>query len=381
MSRIRFLFLLLAGLVLGWPEAPAAPSAAAGDPGAKAAATASRSKPRRRSRRRYSPWRTPNYADSTRGDRTAGEDPVVRRAAVEALGRYNGSVVVVDANSGRLLSVVNQKLAFSEGFIPCSTIKIPVALAALSEGVIDRTTKLRTYGSRRLDMTQALARSDNRYFESLGRKLGFERVRYYARLFGLGEKAGLNLPEERPGRVPDAPVKNGVGKMCSFGEGFQVTPLQLAALMSAIANGGTLYYLQYPRNREEALKFVPRIKRRLDIQQWIPEVKPGLMGAVAFGTAQRIGFDPNAPILGKTGTCTDYKQRAHMGWFAAFNDHGARRLAVVVMLTGGAAVNGPVAAGVAGRVFRRLSEAGYFDEPLRYSPVALVQSGACCAAQ
>ncbi len=383
MRKTGFAFLLVAGLSLGGPGAPAvcAAPAGGGEPGAKAAARASRSKPRRRSRRRYSPWRTPNYADSTRGDRTAGEDPVVRRAAVQALGRYNGSVVAVDVNSGRILAIVNQKLAFSQGFIPCSTIKIPVALAALSEGVIDRTTKLRTYGSRRLDMTEALARSDNRYFESLGRKLGFERVRYYARLFGLGERAGLNLPEERPGELPDAPPKNGVGKMCSFGEGFRVTPLELAALMSAIANGGTLYYLQYPRNREETLKFVPRIKRRLDIQQWIPEVKPGLMGAVAFGTAQRIGFDPNAPILGKTGTCTDYDARAHMGWFAAFNDHGARQVAVVVMLTGGGAVNGPVAAGVAGRFFRRLAEAGYFEKPLRYSPVALVQSGACCAAQ
>ncbi len=383
MSRRSLAFLLFAALFLEGPEALAPPAAAApagGDPGAKAAATASRSRSRR-SRRRYSPWRTPNYADSTRGDRTAGEDLVVRRAAVEALGRYNGSVVVVDTNTGRILTMVNQKLVLQDGFIPCSTIKIPVALAALSEGVIDRTTKLRTYGSRRLDMTQALARSDNRYFESLGRKLGFERVRYYARLFGLGERAALNLPEERPGALPEAPPKNGVGRMCSFGEGFRVTPLQLAALISAIANGGTLYYLQYPRNQEEVLKFVPRIKRRLDIQQWIPEVKPGLMGAVAFGTAQRIGFDPNAPILGKTGTCTDYDARAHMGWFASFNDHGARRLAVVVMLTGGSAVNGPVAAGVAGRLFRRLADAGYFDEPLRYSPVALVESGACCAAQ
>ena len=90
------------------------------------------------------------------------------------------------------------------------------------------------------------------------------------------------------------------------------------------------------------------------------------------GTARRIGFDPDAPILGKTGTCTDYNARAHLGWFGSFNENGRNRLAVVVMLTGGSAVNGPVASGVAGRVFRNLSEANYFQEDLRYSPVALV---------
>ncbi len=327
-----------------------------------------------------SPWRTPNYADSAVGDRTAGEDPVVREAALEALGRLNGSVVVVDTNTGRILSIVNQKLAFSSGFIPCSTIKIAIALAALSEGVIDRTTKLRIYGRTRLDMTEALAHSNNQYFEHLGRKLGFEKVYYYARLFGLGEKAGLNIPEEQPGTLPDAEPDKGVGRMCSFGSGIELTPLQLAGLLTAIANGGTLYYLQHPENQSEMDSFVPRVKRRLDIQQWIPEVKPGMMGAVAFGTARRIGFDPNAPILGKTGTCTDYDARAHLGWFGSFNDTASNRLAVVVMLTGAGAVNGPVAAGVAGRVFSKLSAGGYFEnKDLRYSPVALVNSGACCA--
>ena len=53
--------------------------------------------------------------------------------------------------------------------------------------------------------------------------------------------------------------------LTSFGEEIQQTPLQLAALMSAIANGGTLNYLQYPRTQAEVQSFVPRVKRRLDI--------------------------------------------------------------------------------------------------------------------
>jgi len=70
------------------------------------------------------------------GDHVDGEDLAVRRAAVEALGPYNGSVVAVDPATGRVLSMVNQKIATGSGFQPCSTIKVSVALAGLSEKVI-----------------------------------------------------------------------------------------------------------------------------------------------------------------------------------------------------------------------------------------------------
>ena len=72
-----------------------------------------------------------------------GEDLVVRRVAVEALGPYNGTVVVADPQSGRILTIVNQKLAFKDGFQPCSTVKIVAALAGLNEGLIDRHPNLR----------------------------------------------------------------------------------------------------------------------------------------------------------------------------------------------------------------------------------------------
>src|SRR3974377_1983254 len=175
------------------------------------------------------------------------EDLDIRRAAVESLGQYNGSVVVVDPSNGRVLTMVNQKVALSSGFQPCSTVKVSVALAALSEKVIQPATKYRL-GGMRMDLTYALAHSNNYYFATLGEKLGFERVSYYSRLFGYGEKAGLNTAGEHPGRYPIAPPKNGgVGMLTSFGEEIQQTPLQLAALMSSIANGGTLNYLPKPR--------------------------------------------------------------------------------------------------------------------------------------
>ena len=339
---------------------------------------------RRRSTRRRSSsngfWKTPTFADATEGDFTDGDDPIVRRAAVDALGGLNGSVLVVETHTGRVLAMVNQKVALKSGFTPCSTVKVPVALAALSEGIIDRTTKMRIFRNMSLDMTEALAYSDNNYFANLGRKLGFEKVSYYARLFGLGEKAGLNIEGEEAGTLPDAPPKNGgVGMMCSFGEGINLTPLQLASLLSAIANGGTLYYLQYPRSQQEAVNFVPRVKRQLDIQQWIPEVKPGMMGAVVFGTAKRAGYQTDAPILGKTGTCTDRGSPTHLGWFGSFNEIERNQLSVVVLLTGGKQVNGPVASGVAGNVYKRLAEVGYLDEERNYSPVALMSTSSCCA--
>ena len=89
------------------------------------------------------PWTEPTFADSTIGDRVDGEDIIIRRAAVEALGSYNGSVVAVDPTSGRILAMVNQRIATSSGFQPCSTIKVSVALAGLSEKVIQPAAKLR----------------------------------------------------------------------------------------------------------------------------------------------------------------------------------------------------------------------------------------------
>jgi penicillin-binding protein 2 len=317
-------------------------------------------------------WRVPNYADSTSGDQVDGDDVMARTAAVEALGKLNGSVVVANPNTGRVLSIVNQKLAFKNGFQPCSTIKVPVALAALSETVVDRNTLIRLYGKTSIAMTDALAKSNNYYFASLGEKLGFERVSYYARLFGLGEKAGLDIDGEQPGILPSETPKSGMGMMTSFGDGITLTPLEYAALIGAVANGGTLYYLQYPKTPTDAETLTPRVKRRLEISEIIPEIKPGMMGAVEYGTARRIGFDPNQPIYGKTGTCTDTRTPTHLGWFGSFTEVAGQKLVVVVLLTGGSAVSGPAASGVAGQVYKNLVAQNYFAKVQGTSPRALM---------
>jgi cell division protein FtsI/penicillin-binding protein 2 len=325
-----------------------------------------------------SPWTSPTFADSTEGDSVDGEDLMVRRAAVAALGPYNGSIVVVDPKNGRILTIVNQKLAFQSGFQPCSTIKVVAALAGLNEGVIDQKTKLWLTKRHGMDLTEALAHSNNAFFSNVGYKLGYDRIIQYAQMFGLGEKASLDLDQEQPGMLAAAPPADGVGMMTSFGEGIYITPLELAAVISTVANGGTLYYLQHPRSKEEIEQFVPRVKRQLDIAPLVPEIRPGMQGAVEYGTARRAGYVATEPIFGKTGTCTDGRSPTHLGWFGSFTETGDNKLVVVVLLTGGHQVNGPVASGVAGAVYRNLSTDNYFAQSHPTSPIALVTNQSCC---
>ena len=139
--------------------------------------------------------------------------------------------------------------------------------------------------------------------------------------------------------------------LTSFGEEISQTPLQFAALMSAIANGGTLYCLQYPRNAQEVASFTPKVKRKLNIEVPICGIIPGLREAVERGTAR--GARQEEPIAGKTGTCSE--NHAHLGWFGAFNS--------VVLLRGGGQATGRRAAAIAGEIYGQLGEANYLAGP------------------
>ena len=111
--------------------------------------------------RSYEHFSASSFTDSdiTQGDVTAGEDPVVRQAAIDALGNMYGTVVAIDPSNGRILAMVNQKLALSSGAEPCSTIKVSVALAALQEGIVTKDTPVNLGGSYHVNMTEALAKS------------------------------------------------------------------------------------------------------------------------------------------------------------------------------------------------------------------------------
>jgi cell division protein FtsI/penicillin-binding protein 2 len=295
------------------------------------------------------------------GDVTAGEDPVVRQAAIDALGDMNGTALVIDPSNGRILAMVNQKLALSPGAEPCSTIKLTVALAGLSEGLVTRDTPVQLPGFR-MNMTQALAKSNNLYFEEIGRELGFDRVRHYATQFGLGELAGYNIAGEQLGMYPDQPIpesEGGVGRMCSFGEGVSLTPLQLGAFVAAIANGGTLYYLQHPTTPEEVAALQPKVKRTLDIARFVPDVEDGMAGAVEYGTARRLRTSFNQlPVFGKTGTCSNDGTR--YGWFASYSETPQGALVTVFFLEGGRPTFGPRAAELTGEFYKNLWDHDYF---------------------
>ncbi len=295
------------------------------------------------------------------GDLTAGEDPIVREAAIEALGDMNGTAVVIDPSNGRILAMVNQKLALSPGAEPCSTIKITVAMAALAEGLVTRDTPVQL-GGFRMTMDQALAKSNNLYFEELGRELGFDRVRHYANQFGLGELAGYNIAGEQLGVYPDQELpasEGGVARMCSFGQGVSLTPLQLGAYVAALANGGTLYYLQHPTTAEDAARFEPKVKRTLDIAKYVPDIEVGMAGAVQYGTARslRANFH-ELPVFGKTGTCSDKGTR--FGWFASFSDSPNGGLVTVFFLEGGRPTFGPRAAELTGEFYKNLWDRNWF---------------------
>jgi cell division protein FtsI/penicillin-binding protein 2 len=223
-----------------------------------------------------------------------------------------------------------------------------------------------------MNMTEALAHSNNLYFEELGRELGFDRVRHYATQFGLGELAGYNIPGEQLGVYPDQPLaqsEGGVGRMCSFGQGVSMTPLQLGAFVAAIANGGTLYYLQHPTSPLEVASFQPRVKRTLDIAKLVPDLQDGMAGAVQYGTARRLRANfQELPVFGKTGTCSDKGTR--FGWFVSFSDTPQGNLVTVFFLEGGRPTFGPRAAELTGEFYKNLWDRNYFADKGTQSTVA-----------
>lgn len=293
-------------------------------------------------------------------DVTQGEDLEVRRIAIQALGGRSGTIVVMDPNTGRILTIVNQRMALSSPVKPCSTVKLIVGLGGLHEGILNpnQTVQLARNGWG-MNLTEALARSNNPFFQVLGRQLGYERVMEYATNFGFGEKTGVNYEGESPGFLPEEGEEE-TGHMSSHGDGFGVTAIQLAAFTSAIANGGNLYVPRVARTHEEAADFKPEVRRKIDIS---PEdrsrILAGMIGAVNFGTA-KLAYDPVGQVAGKTGTCTGKSDR--LGLFTSFSSVDNPKLVVTVITTGSTEA-GKRAAEIAGRVYRAISPT-FLREPI-----------------
>jgi membrane peptidoglycan carboxypeptidase len=282
-------------------------------------------------------------------DSTVGEDAEVRRVAVDALGDHAGTVVVLDPKTGRVYTVVNQDWALRRGYKPCSTIKLVTGVAGLTENVIDPLTEA---SGRGVDLTDSLAYSDNPFFQNVGGQVGFERIMSYARDLGLGERTGVNYANESPGRVPLFKSGYAVNHMCSHGDDFEVTPVQLATMVSAIANGGNLLTPHVPRSPEETVRFKTEVRRKINVpEENLRRMIPGMIGAVNYGTA-RLAYDPMQTVAGKTGTCIG--QGGWLGLFVSYAPVIEPKLAVVVV-TRGSGERGRVAASIAGKIYRGLN--------------------------
>jgi membrane peptidoglycan carboxypeptidase len=197
-----------------------------------------------------------------------------------------------------------------------------------------------------------LAHSDNPFFQTVGTRIGSEKMVTYARELGLGEKTGINVPFEFAGRLPEIKVGVTERRMFSHADGFSVTPLQLGTLVSAMANGGKLLVPQIPHSAKELNKMSVKVRRQLPITTDVwQRMVPGMVGAVNYGSGRK-AYDPSQTVAGKTGTCI-----GDAGWVGLFTSYAPLanpRLAVVV-ITQGTDARRHLPAAVAGEIYRQLN--------------------------
>ena len=327
-----------------------------------------------------------------------------------------GAVVALDPTNGEILAMVSspgydpnlftrrlsrddweqligdtrhplQNRALQNAYSPGSVFKVIVAAAGLAEGLIDENTSVSCgggatfYGRRfrcwrpgghgRVSLREAVARSCDVYFYTLGQRLGIERLARYAREFGLGRPTGIELEGEKPGLVPDPawslarrhhPWYAGETISVSIGQGpLLVTPLQLAAVAAAIGNGGQPVTPHLVRGATPPLPRLAIGARELAL------VRDAMWAVVNDGGTGGGVRVPGLEIAGKTGTVQVSAQGAEEGaenlpyelrnhaWFASFAPAGAPRLVVVVFVEHGAhgsSTAGPVAKALYERFFQ-----------------------------
>ncbi len=282
-------------------------------------------------------------------DKTEGEDLAIRQAAINALGSRAGSVVVMEAQTGKVLTIVNQDWAVRSSIRPCSTIKLVTAAAGLNEGVINKEDGSIRNTSTRRNLDDAIAFSDNGYFQRAGVQMGNQKLVEYGQKLGLGQPTGINLEGETPGRLP---FNNSNARIYSHGDDTEVSTIQLAVMASAITNGGHRVLPRIPRNTVEQTKFQTFYKANVDLpQQNVRRMIPGMMGAAEYGTARR-DMDQSLGVAGKTGSCID--KGSWVGLFASVAPIEQPKYAVAV-ITRGQRERGKYAAGVAAQVYRALA--------------------------
>ena len=273
-------------------------------------------------------------------------DAVLQEAATTALGERKGTIIVMDAHSGRLRALVNPKTAFTEAAMPGSTMKPFTALAALRAGLIDQDSRTVcpgrfnglnfslpcVHGDHLPPFTpsQAIAYSCNYYFATLGQRLGREALVDTLRAFGFGQPTGVT--EDVAGTLRPCETGNSariqsahhasIQSDCSAREAvgesdhIQVTPIQLLVAYTALVNGG---HLLQPRAGNEIV--TDRLERpTIEIApRHRVVITEGMAGAVRYGTARSAHLDLlPLYILGKTGTSVPPRGFRSNGWFVGF---------------------------------------------------------------
>ncbi|MDE0214574.1 MAG: penicillin-binding protein 2, partial [Deltaproteobacteria bacterium] len=347
-------------------------------------------------------------------------DMDVQQAAYDALRGREGAVVVLDVNSGAVLALVSTPAfdpnAFARGltarewrrltddsetplhnrtlqghFPPGSTFKIVTALAALQEGVISPNQRLfcggtykvgnrvlrdwKKQGHGHVDMHKALVQSCDVYFYQVAQRLGIDKMAKWARRFGLGSRTGIVLEGESAGLVPDRAWKKrrfgtpwypGETPLVGIGQGFiGATPLQMASMVAAVANGGTVYRPWFVQrvlslDGEVMEEYGPVRTATVNLKKGSLEiVRRALFDVVhgRHGTARRARSDL-VDIAGKTGTAQvaemrgeavkskdlPYEIRDH-AWFVGYAPTVKPEIAVATLVEhggGGGATAAPI---------------------------------------
>lgn len=320
-------------------------------------------------------------------------------SVLESSGTKTAAAVAIDPRNGGVLAMVSlpaydnslfargitseeyQNIIFNKDlplfnrvvsgeYPPGSTLKPAVAVAALSEGVINEGTTVgcsggisigswhfgdwKTHGGG-IDVKKAIAESCDVFFYSVGGgyggipALGMDRMKKYETMFGFGSLTGIDMPGESAGLIPDENWKQekikerwyiGDSYHASIGQGFiTTTPLQLASYTAAIANGGTLYSpkvvgkIRKSDGVEDA--FWSQIIRKNFVSSDVLEiVRQGMRQTIESGTAQSLKNLPVA-VAGKTGTAQFGTEDKTHAWFISFAPYDNPEIATVVLVEGG----------------------------------------------
>jgi penicillin-binding protein 2 len=314
----------------------------------------------------------------------------VKRGSIIAMDPRDGSILAAvslpayDNNifSGGVSSTAYQKLVtdpdqplfprlWAGAYPSGSTVKIVISVAALAEKVITARTSILSVGGIRIgdrffpdwkpgghgsvNVREAIAWSVNTFYYTIGggfesfKPLGVERLTKWFRTFGLGSKTGVDVPGERDGLVPDPEWKEetkgerwfvGDTYNLSIGQGdLLVTPMQVAAYTSAIANGGYLVTPRFASNHASTTR--TPLADPGDIQT----VRLGMRDNVTYGSGRALADMPFA-IAGKTGTAQWHAEKATHAWFTSFAPFDKPEIVVTVLLEEGgegSSVSVPVA--------------------------------------